>query len=113
MAFNPFHAFRKYRKQAFAILTIICMLTFVLSSGIGQGGDFFDQVASIFGGGRRGRPGADEVAQLNGKKVMTADLQRLKAQRNLANNYITLAVSKAQQTVAAQLERDVAKLTPN
>ena len=68
MAFNPFHAFRKYRKQSFAILTIICMFTFVLSSGIGNKGDFFDQMADFFGAGR-GRAHGSELAHLNGKKI--------------------------------------------
>ncbi len=31
MAFNPFHAFRKYRTPIFAVLTIICMGVFTLS----------------------------------------------------------------------------------
>src|SRR5690606_28365016 len=52
MAFNPFHSFRKHRKVYFAILTIVCMFVFVLSSGIGGGGDVFDQVATWFGANR-------------------------------------------------------------
>ena len=36
MAFNPFHQFRRYNKVIFAILAIICMFTFVLSSGMGR-----------------------------------------------------------------------------
>src|SRR5262245_62214695 len=108
MAFNPFHAFRKYRKQAFAVLTIVCMLTFVMSSGIGGGGDFFDQVAGLFGGGRGGRGGkGDEVALLNGKKLTAADLKQVRDQRQLANEYIIYAVSLAHQTVIANLERDI------
>ena len=43
MAFNPFHHFRRYSKVVFAILAIICMLTFVMSSGMGRG-DFFQQM---------------------------------------------------------------------
>jgi hypothetical protein len=33
MAFHPFQTFRKHRTTAFALLTIMCMLTFVLCSG--------------------------------------------------------------------------------
>ena len=54
MAFNPFHAFRRYKKAAFAVLTIVCMFTFVLSSGIGGKSDFFDQITDLFTG-RSGR----------------------------------------------------------
>src|SRR5262245_65611879 len=111
MAFNPFHSFRKYRKQSFAILTIICMLTFVLSSGIGGGGDFFDQVSGLFGGGKRARGGgSDEVARLDGRKITAVDLQHLRRQRELANDFMANAVALSLQTVAENLERDVAKL---
>ena len=34
MAFNPFHGFRKHKKKAFAILTIMCMFSFVACSGM-------------------------------------------------------------------------------
>lgn len=112
MAFNPFHAFRKYRKQSFAILTIICMFTFVLSSGIGNRGDFFDQLTDFFGGGRARAQGND-VARLNGKKVTLDDVRRLREQRQLANEYIVRAVEQAESTIMAGLERDIGKLSPN
>ena len=52
MAFNPFHAFRKYRKSMFAILAIICMFTFVLSSGLGGKNDILNRVQDWFNGDR-------------------------------------------------------------
>src|SRR5205807_1951120 len=53
MAFNPFHGFRKHQKVVFAALTIVCMLTFVLASGVGMAGDFFSELSRWLGGQRR------------------------------------------------------------
>ena len=58
MAFNPFHGFRKHQKVVFAMLTILCMLTFVLCSGMG--GDLGERIMYLFGGrggGMRGTAG--------------------------------------------------------
>ena len=49
MAFNQFHHFRRYSKVVFAGLAIICMVTFVLSSGMGRG-DIFTQFGDWPGG---------------------------------------------------------------
>ena len=53
MAFNPFEAFSirsKLGKSVMAVLGIVVMLTFVLSSGaVGSGMDFFDQLGDLFG----------------------------------------------------------------
>ena len=68
MAFNPFHAFRKYSKTMFAVLAIICMLTFVLSSGLsGKGNDFFTAIPEMFGGESK----YPEIARLDGKYKLT------------------------------------------
>ena len=53
MAFSPFSAFRKHQKVLFASLTVVCMLTFVLTSGVaGFGGDFFSELPRWLGYGQ-------------------------------------------------------------
>src|SRR5438874_12683218 len=96
MAFNPFHAFRKHQKAVFAGLTIICMLTFVLASGVSGlgrdardgGGDFFSEIAHMFSG--RGR--TTGVAKLYAGRVEQAQITLLRAQRRTANSYLASAL---------------------
>src|SRR5438270_12381887 len=80
MAFNPFHGFRKHSKVIFAILTIICMITFILSSGLGRG-DFFDWLVGLVGAGRKG----EVYTTLYGSKVYQRDLQERRNHREIAN----------------------------
>ena len=80
MAFNPFHSFRRYSKTVFAGLAILCMFTFVLSSGMGQG-DFFSQIASTFGGG-----GGNTVVTLHGTKIDARQFDSIQNQRRLAGS---------------------------
>src|SRR5262245_11907203 len=89
MAFNPFHAFRKHQKVIFAGLTILCMITFVLagSSSIG-GGDFFSTLQHAVSG----RFQRTDVAQLYGSAVTERDIALARAQREVANKYMFLAV---------------------
>ena len=83
MAFNPFRGFRKQQKVLFAILTIICMITFVLSSGMGRG-DALDTIVNWFGGGKQG----EVVTTLYGDKVHTNELGEQACQRRLANTFM-------------------------
>jgi hypothetical protein len=83
MAFNPFRAFRKHQKVLFAGLTILCMVTFVMCGSMGKG-DFFEAIAQMFTGRRRG----DVVATLFGKDVTAKEIQDLRNQRRLADAYI-------------------------
>ena len=78
MAFNPFHSFRRYSKVVFAGLAILCMFTFVLSSGMGKG-DFFQSVTDMFGGG-----GGSTVVTLHGKKIDAREFDTIQTQRRLA-----------------------------
>jgi hypothetical protein len=89
MAFNPFHSFRKHQKAVFAGLTIICMLTFVLASGVsGKGGDFFGEVGNWFGARNRG----NDVGKLYGHRLDARELQMLRLQRRTANDYMATAI---------------------
>src|SRR2546429_403645 len=96
MAFNPFHGFRKHQKAVFSGLTIICILPFVLSSGVSgltrdAGGDFFSEMTSWFGG--RGR--TTGVAKLYAGRVEQAQITLLRAQRRTADSYMTSAIVHA------------------
>ncbi len=82
MAFNPFHRFRKHQKVFFAILTIICMITFVFQFGAG---DPFTRIMGWFGAGRnRG----ETVITLYGDKVRTGQIEHLRRQRRLAQDFM-------------------------
>jgi len=101
MAFNPFHKFRKHQKVIFAGLTIFCMFSFVMCSGVQQGGDMAGWLLSFFGGGRGG-PAVD-VATLYGKKVTNRELDDLRQQRELARAYLRGASEVAAERYAQDL----------
>src|SRR5688572_22748902 len=114
MAFNPFHGFRKHSKVIFAILTIICMLTFVLAGNF-AGGDALDWLVRAVGGsGRRG----DVIARQYGKKVYDVELQLLAADRHAANELLQKGVENdlgqalnAAYVLLAKEEKDQEKTT--
>lgn len=94
MAFNPFTSFRKHKKVLFAALTILCMFTFVLSSGVaGFGRDFFTELPRWFGMGR----GSNKIVKVNGSWVRERDLIELRARRELALGTIVGANRNAAQ----------------
>jgi hypothetical protein len=90
MAFNPLRGFRKHQKTWFAALTIMCMVTFVLCSGIGAGQSILDSFG-LFGS----RSKSEVVATLYGKDVYAREIQELRNQRRLANQYIELVTASA------------------
>lgn len=98
MAFNPFHRFRKHQRTVFAALTILCMITFVMSSGFG-GGDFFSEVRRFFGG----RAAYPELVSLNGHKYTNRELINLREQRRVANQFIGTAVFVALNNAESQV----------
>src|SRR5262245_30737339 len=97
MAFNPFHGFRKYKKTMFAVLTIICMFVFILSSGLGGGADLFNR--RLFGGSRY-----PEVARLDGHKIDSDELNQVRNRRRLANEFMSMVVSQAQAKTVGDLQ---------
>jgi hypothetical protein len=98
MAFNPFHAFRKHQKVVFAALTIICMLTFVLASGVSGKGDFFGEIQRMVSGGRSGL----DVAGMDGERFDAHQLLLLRQQRNLANQYMKQRIFLAHSNLIAE-----------
>src|SRR5665213_840042 len=99
MAFNPFHAFRKHQKVFFAVLTIVCMFVFILSFGPGD-------IKSWFSGGSQGR--GDKVVALYGRDLYTNDLTAISKTRQLANEFISVALNAAQ----ADANKDVEDYKP-
>ena len=100
MAFNPFESFRKNGKIIFAILTIVCMLTFVLSSGLSQGADFFDWLPKLIGGkSQRG----DKIVELYGTTQHSGDLDLRQSQRALANSYMLEADAVARESIVVRV----------
>ena len=105
MAFNPFHSFRKNSKYIFAALAIICMFTFVLSSGLGQGGDFFDWLGRLLG--RTDHRKGAEVAKIFDKPVHEADLAAIRLNRRIANEFMLAAVERAHINAMKQVLNDI------
>src|SRR5829696_2302829 len=106
MAFNPFHSFRRYSKTVFAGLAILCMFTFVLSSGMGQG-DFFSQMAEVFGGG-----GGNKVVTLHGTKIDAREFDSIQNQRRLAGEYMDAAIGASFGNLQRRLGEISGRLPP-
>jgi hypothetical protein len=94
MAFNPFHSFRKYRKTLFAMITILCMFVFILSSGLGKG-DFFSQT---FGGS------APAVATIGGRLITGLELKRIRQNRIAASDCMTRLFTDASSQLDSRVE---------
>src|SRR5688572_28471825 len=96
MAFNPFNVFRRNQKILFAILTIIIMIMFVFSTGLGRGIDFFDWVPRWLGSkGSRG----EVMAVIDGDAIRESELERLRERRELANQYMVAAYGRASENL--------------
>ncbi len=105
MAFNPFHTFRKNSKPILAVVTIFTVFLFVLSSGIGQGGDFFDWIGRQLGASsRRG----EVLGSIDGTDYYARNLQELRMRRAAANMFLLESADKADQRTLASLTQEVA-----
>ena len=88
MAFNPFNIFRRNQRAIFAVVTVFIMFTFVLSSGMGGGADFFDSFPRWLGGiGKKG----EHLCTIAGDKVYARDVDQVRARRLLAAKYLGYA----------------------
>src|SRR5262245_421103 len=109
MAYNPFNIFRRNQKAIFAVITVFIMFTFVLSSGLGGGADFFDWLPRWLGS--KSKKG-DVVATLDGSKVYDSELSQLRYQRVMANRFMTLASDQAQSALVAHAVDLAPRLSP-
>jgi hypothetical protein len=96
MAFSLIHNFRKYQKFWMASILLLCMITFVLCTGVG--GDLSDLIIKTFVS-RRGT----EAATVNGSRVYDKDLRDLQIRRNLADVYMREATRFAIAQLTEQL----------
>src|SRR5262245_4470449 len=104
MAFNPFEAFSirsKLGRAVMAILGIVVMLTFVLSTGaVGSRNDFFDQIGAMFSGKSKG----EVVAVAYGDDIHDTDLRDIGRQRQAANAYLESVIGASYTTWAKDLK---------
>jgi hypothetical protein len=107
MAFNPFHSFRKHSKVVFAGLTILCMATFILSSGMG-GGDFFHQLTDWVSG----RGSRSNYVSLYGTNYTVRDIDEVTYQRRMANEYMDNAIAAARQGLEQRLSKAAEQIDP-
>jgi hypothetical protein len=107
MAFNPFEVFSirsKIGRSVMAVLGIVVMLTFVLSTGaVGTKNDFFDQIGSLFGGKGRG----EVLVVAYGDDIRDTDLIETRKQREAANAYLREALDVSYNAWARKIEADV------
>jgi hypothetical protein len=82
MAFNPFTTFQKNQKFWMALILMVCMITFVFCTGIG---DMQDRILSRF---RSSGPTVVTVARQN---LSAYDLSRLRDERKAVNEFMRLA----------------------
>src|SRR5579864_6904125 len=109
MAFNPFHAFRKHSKKMFAVLAIVCMLTFVMSSGLGGRSDFLTNPPDWI-------PWSDrypEAARIEGQKITTRQIQDIKTQRQIADAYMRAAMVTVHSKVTERVANRMKEMDPN
>jgi hypothetical protein len=100
MAFHPFGTFRKHKKVIFAALTIICMFSFVLCSGVGKW-DPVQQIAAWFGGRSQRQT---IVTKINGQKIDETELNNLRRQRDMADKIITQITQQAYLKVRLKMD---------
>jgi hypothetical protein len=83
MAFNPFRNFQKNRKYWMAGVLLMCMLTFVVCTGVG--GDLSERILQIFNARAQG----EEILKLNGRTVKEKELRDLKERREIAQKFMS------------------------
>ena len=106
MAFNPFDVFRRNQKILFACLTVFIMFTFVLSFGQG---DFFSQVPRWLASGRS--RGGTVLAEVDGSKVYSGDLEQARGERVLANQYMFVAARRGADSLLKYVQESQSRVS--
>lgn len=109
MAFNPFNVFRRNQKILFSILTVIIMIMFIFSTGLGRGIDFFDWVPTWIGSKRAT---GDVMVVIDGDKIRASELEKLRDQRDLANQFMSAAHERATANLVDYLAKGEARVSP-
>jgi hypothetical protein len=105
MAFNPFSSFRKYQKFWMASVLLLCMITFVLCTGVG--GDLSERLLNIF------RPRQGRVyAKLDNRSIYGDEMEAMKRQRDIANEFMQRAIrtvlTRVDKRLKDEADRNVA-----
>ena len=103
MAFNPFVSFRKYQKFWMATILLVCMITFVLCTGVG--GDLSERLLNLF----RGHQGK-VWATLDGRSIYSDDFEKLKIQRNMINDFMQESMKVVLHRIDQFVKDDTLKL---
>src|SRR5579885_1571472 len=104
MAYNPFNIFRRNQKAIFAVLTVFIMFMFTLSSGLGGGADFFEWLPAWLGA--KSRKG-DHLCTIDGSKVYSGDVEKLRRNRIIANRFMDMAALQARENVRRFVEESM------
>jgi hypothetical protein len=108
MAFNPFETFSvksRTGKSVMAVLGIVVMLTFVLSSGaIGSGNDIFDQMGGLFSS-KKGR--GEVIATAYGDDIRQSELTDARKQRQAAREFLIRSLDLSYTKWTKDLDNDV------
>jgi hypothetical protein len=110
MAYNPFNIFRRNQKAIFAVVTVFIMFTFVLSSGLGGGADFFDWLPQWLG---RTTKKGDHLCTIDGTKIYSSDVERVRKNRMLANRFMSLAAAQTSQNLIQYANDMMGKISPD
>ncbi len=113
MAYNPFNIFRRNQKAIFAVITVFIMFTFVLSSGLGGGADFFDWLPQWLG--KKGGKG-EALCTIDGSRITQSQLsdpgRGLRYTRLMANRYMSLAAHQTADYLEQVARERVNNLSP-
>jgi hypothetical protein len=109
MAYNPFSIFRRNQKAIFAVITVFIMFTFILSSGLGGGADFFDWLPQWLG--KKSRKG-EVVCTIDGSKVYESQLSDLRFNRVMANRFMSLAAGETRAGLDHYVNENLRGLGP-
>ena len=107
MAFNPFTAFRKHKKVIFAMLTILCMVTFVLCSGFGDASQWLFGLLGV--SSRQG----DVVTELYGKEVYEGEINERARLRQIASQVTQIGVARSNAKLGEELIAYLSRTTPD
>jgi hypothetical protein len=112
MAYNPFNIFRRNQKAIFAVVTVIIMFVFVLSSGLSGGADFFDWLPRWLAG--KSKKG-EVVCKIDGEKIYASELSGnvggLQNKRVMANRFMLGAAKEAYSALAQFEDQQLAQIS--
>jgi hypothetical protein len=108
MAYNPFNIFRRNQKAIFAVITVVIMFIFVLSSGMTGKADLFNRIPEWLRGSRSG----DSLCEIDGDKIRPQDIEQLRFQRVIASKFMQRATMQTVNTLQQSLVQAVAQASP-